>query len=190
LNSLEETSAIRHCQAGDKEAFRALAEEHERMLFGIAYLMTRDRDLAADAVQESFLKAWKHMPSLHSENGLKAWLVRIVVNEVKQQGRKRQAPTVPIEQASELADGADGIEIVMERDELRESVRRAVRTLPDRQRETVGQRYYGQLTMAEIAAAMGCRKGTVKSRLNRALGRLEDILNGDMVIDLREEVDR
>lgn len=56
MNKLEEAAAIRRCKAGDKEAFRALAEQYERMLFGIAYLMTRDRDLAADAVQEALVK--------------------------------------------------------------------------------------------------------------------------------------
>jgi RNA polymerase sigma-70 factor (ECF subfamily) len=189
LDKWEEAAAIRRCQAGDKEAFRVIAEQYESMLFGTAYLMTRDRDLAADAVQEALVKMWKHLPSLRTENGLKAWLVRILVNEVKQQGRKKQVPTVPIERAFELTDGADGVEMEMERDEIRETVRKALRMLPHQQGEAVVLRYFGGLTIAEIALAMGCREGTIKSRLNRALGRLEDILRGNKVIDVREEVD-
>lgn len=189
MNESEEAAAIRRCKAGDREAFRALAEQYERMLFGIAYLITRDRDLAADAVQEALVKMWKHLPSLRAENGLKAWLVRILVNEVKQQGRKKQVPTVPIERASELTDGADGIEMEMERDELRETVRKALRMLPHQQGKAIVLRYFGGLTITEIALAMGCREGTIKSRLSRALGRLEGILRGNKVIDVREEVD-
>ena len=164
MDKLEETAAIRRCQAGDKEAFRVLAEEHERMLFGVAYLMTRDSDLASDVVQETLLKMWKHLPSLRGD-GLKPWLTRILVNEVRQQGRKKETPTVPVEEAFE-AVGKDGMERGIERDELREAVREAVRALPDQQREAVVLRYFGDLTLAEVAVAMGCREGTVKSRLS------------------------
>ena len=190
MNKSEEAAAIRRCQAGNKEAFCSLAEQYESMLFGIAYLMTRDRDVSADAVQEALVKMWKHMSSLRTENGLKAWSVRILVNEVKQQRRKRQVPIVSIERFSELADNDDGIERAMERDELRDTVRKAVRMLPDKQREAVVLRYFGGLTIAEIAVAMECRKGTIKSRLSRALGRLEYMLDSDEVTNMREEMDR
>ena len=181
MNESEEAEAILRCKAGDKEAFRTLAEQYEKMLFGIAYLMTRDSDLAADAVQETFLKMWKHISSLRVGNGLKAWLARILVNEVKQQARKKRIPTVPIEEAAKVPDGADGIEIEMERGELREAVRKALRMLPHEQAQAVVLRYFGGLTLSEIAFAMGCREGTVKSRLSRALGRLEGILRDDVM---------
>ena len=187
MDKWEEVVAIRRCQAGDKEAFGMLAEQYERMLFRTAYLMTRDTGLAADAVQEALVAMWKHLPSLRNENGLKAWLFRILVNEVKQQSRKKQVPTVPIERAFDLADGADGVDMEMERGEIRETVRKALRMLPHQQGEAVVLRYFGGLTIAEIALAMGCREGTIKSRLSRALGRLEDILRDNKVIDAREE---
>lgn len=176
MDKLEEMAAVRRCQAGDKEAFRVLAEEHERMLFGMAYLMTRDSDLASDVVQETLLKMWKHLPSLHSD-ALKPWLTRILMNEVRQQGRKKERPTVPIEEAFEVA-GKDSVEGSIERDELSEAVREAVRELPDQQREAVVLRYFGGFTLAEVAVAMGCRERTVKSRLSRALDRLEQTLDG------------
>ena len=189
MNELEEAAAIQRCKAGDKEAFRTLVEKYEKMLFGIAWLMTRDRDLAADAVQETFLKMWKHISSLREGNGLKAWLARILVNEVKQQGRKKRVPTVPIEQASGVPDGSEGIEIEMERGELREAVRKALRLLPNDQAQAVVLRYFGGLTLTEIAFAMGCREGTVKSRRSRALGRLEGILREE-VMAAWEEVEK
>ena len=141
MDRLEETAAIRRCQAGDKEAFRVLAEEYERMLFGVAYLMTRDRELASDVVQETLLKMWKHLPSLRGD-GLKPWLTRILVNEVRQRGRKRETPTVPIEEAFEVA-GKERMERGIERDELGEAVREAVSALPDQQKEAIVLRYFG-----------------------------------------------
>jgi hypothetical protein len=77
-----EGSLIRRCQAGDKEAFRVLVEMHSKILFGTAYLMTRDRGLAEDAVQEALVKVWKHLPSLRLQGSFKSWLLRIVINEV------------------------------------------------------------------------------------------------------------
>jgi RNA polymerase sigma-70 factor, ECF subfamily len=185
LNESEEATAVRLSQVGDKDAFQMLVEPYERMIFGIAYSMMHDRDSAADAVQDALVKAWRHLPSLRTENGFRAWLVRIVVNEVKQQSRRKQVPTISIEETPELSDGSDGMETETERNEMREAVRTAVQLLPPQQRETVVLRYFGGLTMSEIAFAMGCRKGTVKSRLSRALDRLGETLGG--VVDENEK---
>ena len=184
MDKLEETAAIRRCQAGDKEAFRVLAEEHERALFGVAYLMTLDRDLASDVVQETLLKMWKHLPSLRGD-GLKPWLTRILVNEVRQRGRKKETPMAPIEEAFEVAD-KERMERGIERDELGGAVREAVSALPDKQKEAVVLRYFGDLTLAEVAVAMGCREGTVKSRLSRALDHLQQRLDGAGVREAME----
>jgi RNA polymerase sigma-70 factor, ECF subfamily len=74
-------------------------EQHSRVLFGTAYLMTRDRSLAEDAIQGALIQMWKKLPSLRLHSNLKAWLVRIVVNEVNQQRRKKRLTTVSLEQA-------------------------------------------------------------------------------------------
>jgi RNA polymerase sigma-70 factor (ECF subfamily) len=163
LDKLDEIAAIRRCQAGDKEAFRALAVAHERTLFGIAFLMTRDRDRSSEAVQETLLKMWNHLPSFRGDH-LKPWLSRILVNEVKQQGRRKKAQAVPIEAVSEQIAAGEDVENDAERDELLETVRRAVGSLPDQQREAVIMRYFAGLTLAEVAVAARCRVGTVKSR--------------------------
>ena len=187
MDKLEEISAIRSCQAGDKDAFRVLAEAYEKMLFGVAYLMTHDSDVAEDAVQEAFLKMWKHLPALRGENGLKPWLLRILVNEVRQQGRKKtQSPTVPVEQAPEIADCDERVEEIVEHNELREAVRKAVTRLPDDQREAVILRYFGCLTVEEVAIATGCPKGTAKSRLSRALDRLGVILKASGAMEVMD----
>lgn len=173
-----EQSLVRRCQAGDKDAFRVLVEMHSKVLFGTAYLMTRDRGLAEDAVQGALIQMWKHLPSLRLRGNLKSWLVRIVVNEVKQQFRKKRVPTVPLEQASEVAADPDENETPMVRHEERQRLSQALGMLPPEQREAVVLRYFSDLTVPEVAAVMGQREGTIKSRLSRALARLGEILRG------------
>jgi len=179
LNESQEAALIRRCQAGDKEAFSTLVEQYRSILFGTAYLMMQDCGLAEDAVQEALIKIWKYLPSFRLKSSLKTWLVRIVVNEVKQQFRKKQVPTVPLEQASEVAADLDKAEAVMIRNEESQLLRRTLEMLPQEQRETVVLRYFSELTIPEIAAVTGQREGTIKSRLSRALSRLGEILRSD-----------
>jgi RNA polymerase sigma-70 factor (ECF subfamily) len=181
----EEADLIRRCQAGDKEAFRLLVEKYRNVIFGTAYLMTRDRGLAEDAVQETLIRMWKHLPSLRQGVSLKAWLVRIVVNEVNGQRRKKHVPTIPLEYAPEIADGAEDAPSAMIRDEDRQNVRQALEILPSEVREIVILRYFSELSVPEIAAVMKKPEGTIKSRLSRALVRLHEILQKDEVLDAR-----
>jgi len=175
LDTPDEALVVRRCKDGDREAFRVLAERYEGTLFGIAYLMTHDRPTAEDSVQEAFLKMWKHLPSLRSEDKLRAWLVRILINEVRNAERKARAPTVPLEAASEQAI-SDSFERTIESAEVRQRLREAIRTLPRDQKEAVVLRYFGGLSTSDAAAAMGCREGTVKSRVSRGIDRLQAVL--------------
>ncbi|HEU65551.1 MAG TPA: sigma-70 family RNA polymerase sigma factor [Chloroflexi bacterium] len=180
LNESQEAALIRRCQAGDKEAFSTLVERYRSVLFGTAYLMVQDRGLAEDAVQEALIKIWKNLPAFQLKSSLKTWLVRIVVNEVKQHFRKKQVPTVPLEQAFEVADDFDKAETAMIRNEERHNLKRILRMLPQEQREAVVLRYFSELTVPEIAVVTGQREGTIKSRLSRALSHLLEILRSDI----------
>ena len=172
--AVNDTAVVRRCQTGDPEAFAVLVERHRTMLFGTAYLMTRDRQMAEDAVQEALIQIWKNIGSLRKPDGLKAWLARIVVNEVRQQARKRHAPLVTLEAIPDPPEENTGAGS----SELRQDLAGAVAMLPPDQREAVVLRFFSDLTVAEIAAATGSREGTVKSRLSRAMDRLGEMLRG------------
>ena len=176
MNETDSAAMKQSFQAGDKETFRAIVEQNSRVLFGTAYLMTHDRGRAEDAVQEAFIKAWQNLPALHLDGNLRAWLVRIVINEVKQQYRKKRLPEVPIEQAAGVPDPGE-IDTSMILDEEHRLLRQAVELLPQKQKEVVVLRYFADLSVPEVAKATGQREGTIKSRLSRALDRLETILN-------------
>jgi RNA polymerase sigma-70 factor, ECF subfamily len=179
LSESPEAALVGRSQAGDQEAFRTLVEQHSRVLFGTAYLMTRDRGLAEDAVQTALMHMWKQLPSLRLHSNLKAWIVRIVVNEVKQQRRKKRLPTVSLEQASEVPDDLEGADTALFRDEDHQRLRQALGILTVEQREAVVLRYFSDLTVPEVAAVTGEREGTIKSRLSRALDKLGEILRTD-----------
>jgi len=156
-------------------------------MFGTAYLMTKDRGLAEDAMQEALLLMWKHLPSLRQGVSLKAWLVRIVVNEVNRQHRKKRVPTIPLEYAPEIADDCDDAATTMIRNEDHNNLRRALELLPSEVREAVILRYFSDLTVPEVAAVMGKPEGTIKSRLSRALVRLNEILSNSETLEERRQ---
>jgi RNA polymerase sigma-70 factor (ECF subfamily) len=175
LSGPADEAVVRLCQKGDREAFAVLVERHRTMLFGTAYLMTRDRQLAEDAVQEALIATWTSIGSLRNPSGLKAWLARIVVNEVRQQARKRRIPLVTLEELPDPPE-ADGAIAGIAGNEMRQDLARALETLPTDQREAVVLRFFSDLTVPEIAAATGSREGTVKSRLSRAMDKLGEML--------------
>ncbi len=185
MNESQEVALVSLCKAGDKDAFRVLIELHRGVLFGTAYLMTRDRTIAEDAVQETLIKTWKHLPSLRLQSNVKAWLVRIVVNEVKQQFRKKKVTMISLEEAPDVVGDPEETETVAIRREEHKSLRRALEILPLEQREVIVLRYFSELTVPEIAAVMGKREGTIKSRLSRALDRLGEIIRDEKMWEVR-----
>ncbi|MFC1866148.1 RNA polymerase sigma factor, partial [Chloroflexota bacterium] len=85
-----EEELIRLSQQGDETAFRFLVEKYKSALFGTAYLILQNYQVTEEAVQETILKMWGHLPSLRDNNKLKPWLIRIVVNEARQLLRKKR----------------------------------------------------------------------------------------------------
>lgn len=181
MNASQEAALVQRCQTGDTEAFRMLVEVHRKMLFGVAYLMTRDRGMAEDAVQESLIQIWQHLPSLRRPNSIKPWSVRIVVNEVKQQLRKKQVPTTPLETVPDIPSELDEPGKEMMQAEKRQFIRQALNKLPQAQKEAVILRYSSDLTVPEIAEILNQPEGTIKSRLSRALSRLNGLFQNDGV---------
>ena len=141
--------------------------------------MTRDRESAEDAVQNSLIKMWNYVPSLRLKSSLKAWLLRIVVNEVNQQRRKKRLPAFSAEEVEDLTGDYDETESIVDNREQYRNLKQALEMLPETQREMIVLRYFSELTVPEIAAVTGIREGTVKSRLSRALDRLGKILRNE-----------
>jgi RNA polymerase sigma-70 factor (ECF subfamily) len=170
-----EPQLIHDCQRGDSGAFRVLVEQYRSTLFGTAYLMVRDRQLAEEAVQNATLKMWEHIASLRDNGSVKPWMMRILVNEVNQQFRKKRVPTVPLEEAADVADDCDADELLIQ-NENHHLLKQALVMLPPDQKEAIVLRYFADMTIPEIASATSEREGTIKSRISRGLERMEKML--------------
>ena len=105
-------------------------------------------------------------------------MLKILLNKARKHYRKRQVNTVALETASEFSSDADGLEETVERVEQAHLLRQALDLLTTDHREVLVLRFYNELTIPEIAIALGCAEGTVKSRLSRALNSLEQSLDG------------
>ena len=150
-----------------------------------AYLVCPEAD-ADDAVQEAFLKAYAALPRFREGAPFRPWLLRIVVNEAKNlarsNGRAKRAwhRHVLLEIEMPPSD-PDSVALSAER---RGALVQAVRELPPAYQQVVACRYFLDLDEQETAKVLGWPRGTVKSRLSRALRRLREILDGQGNHDL------
>ncbi len=170
--------AIVLCQEGDRDAFRYLVERYKDVLYGTACLMTGSRAHAEDHVQEALLSAWRGIRGFRKGLPFKPWLVRILVNVVLSQRRRRTVPTLSLGEEDWPEDSTDVAETAAAKED-RQAVRRALVGLSAEHRQVIVLRYFAELTVTEVAQSLNVREGTVKSRLHRALGSLREQL-GDL----------
>ena len=171
---IDEQDAVRRCQLGDREAFRPIVERYGDVLMGTVYLMTHDRAVSEDLVQEAFVRAWKGIGTFRLGQPVKPWLVRIAVNQaLNAQGPGADCRSEPL---SEAQSGAE--DPALDRADDEDQIRRALGQLSADHRRVVVLRYFADLSTAEVANALGVREGTVKSRLSRALEQMREALSG------------
>ena len=169
---MREEELIRRARAGDWEAFELLLERYRTVLTRTAYFTTRDRESVQDVVQEALVQVWRDLPSYRPGGSFKAWMLKILVNKARKHYRKKRVETVALNAAMAVPDHGEGPAEIVEREEEAHLLRQALELLTANHQEVLVLRYYAELTVPEIAKALGCREGTVKSRLSRGLSRL------------------
>jgi RNA polymerase sigma-70 factor (ECF subfamily) len=178
-SDLSERELILAAQGGDIGAFKSIYEAYRDRVYNLVFYWLGDRVLAEDALQIVFMKVHRGLPSFRFESTLSTWIYRIAANECQNQTRRRGARFVPLEailgSGEELDPGPlqDDQRARIQRDEI---IRQAIMELPDNLRAVIVLKYIEGLSYEEIASILGCAPGTVASRLNRALGRLESQL--------------
>jgi RNA polymerase sigma factor (sigma-70 family) len=160
----------------------ALAELYDR-LGGVAYSLAlrvlRDRALAEDAVQEAFLAVWRSAARFVPDRArAQSWILTLVhrraVDLVRREATRRTEPLDDTDRpGGEAADQPTWLRYERER------VQKALRTLPDQQRELIELAYYGGFTQSQLADRVGVPLGTVKSRMFTGLSRLGELLRDD-----------
>jgi RNA polymerase sigma factor (sigma-70 family) len=159
----------------------ALAELYDRfggIAYGLALRVLRDSALAEDAVQEAFLAVWRGAERFVPERAkASAWIMTLVhrraVDLVRREERRRAEPLDDLEIAGSEGAAEDVAWLRLER----ERVQRALRQLPDQQREAIELAYYGGFTQSELADRLGQPLGTIKSRMFTGLSRLRELLD-------------
>ena len=138
-------------------------------VFRAVYLYTGERELSEDAAQEGFSKAYSRWDSLHVESWAKRWVIRTSLNVAKRRLKRERLLRKRISGTRNLGHSSPpGTERVVLVDALRQ--------LPDRQREAVVLFYIGDLSITDVAAAMGISTGAVKAHLSQARPRLRNVL--------------
>lgn len=177
----EEIKLIKRAKRGDLAAFEMLYEMHKASIYRTALAFTGDRLAAEEILQETFLRAFKHIKSVREGVSLSPWLYRIAVNLANDwTAQHRRWPTALegiIEQL--VAPAAASPEQTVEERELYELVYEAINKLEFKQRATLVLFYLQDFSLAEIAEIMECPIGTVKSRLHYARESLRRELQAD-----------
>jgi RNA polymerase sigma factor (sigma-70 family) len=174
---------------GDRDAFARLYDQYSEAAYSLAVRIVRDRDLAADVVQDAFLAVWKQAARFDARRGQPStWILTLThhkaVDIVRREDRRRAEPL------DETAHGVpDQSTPVDERAWLgvaREQVRTALRRLPDPHREVLELAYFEGYTQSELAERLALPLGTVKSRTFAAMVSLRASLQ-EMGITMEDE---
>ncbi len=178
--AVADVDLVARAQSGDVEAYAALVQRYQALAVGLAAVVMRDPANAEDVAQEAFLKAYHALDRFRPGASFRAWLVRIVVNEARNARAGAQRRAVLHARFGEdilrvnVAASAEDVAVA--------NVQQAALVdVLDGQREddrnVLMYRYVFDLSEAEMAQALACSPGTVKSRLSRALARLREDLH-------------
>jgi RNA polymerase sigma-70 factor (ECF subfamily) len=175
ISTPNESDLVAAAQAGDVAAFEDIVATYQELAVRVAYLICGDASTAEDVAQEAFMKAYHALPRFRPEAPLRPWLLRIIANEARNQ-HKAMARRERLSLQLATLDSPHGDQATPEETALaaeqRQALLSALEALRDDDRLVIASRYFLSLSEAEMSALLGCPKGTVKSRLARALRRL------------------
>lgn len=191
----EELRLAAAAQRGDVESFNALVRLYEGRVYNLCYRLLGDADSAADATQDAFLSAYRHLQAFRG-GSFRAWVLRIAANVCYDALRARQRrPVVSLDASGDavdeetpslqLADTSETPDEFALRRELARVIEAGLAQLPVDQRLVVVLCDLQGLTYEEIAEVLGANLGTIKSRLSRGRARLRDLLRQEELLPLR-----
>jgi RNA polymerase sigma-70 factor (ECF subfamily) len=169
---------VARVQQGDKRAFELLVSKYQRKINRLVSRLVRDAAEIEDVTQEAFIKAYRALPQFRGESAFYTWLYRIAINTAKNylasQGRRAPTTTDNDAEEAETFDDADQLrdintpESLLMSKQVGDTVSRAMDALPEELRTAIQLREIEGMSYEDIAVAMGCPIGTVRSRIFRA----------------------
>jgi RNA polymerase sigma factor (sigma-70 family) len=152
--------------------------QHQGELLGTLYYLVGNLEDARDALQEAFIKCWRHQNEVGEVENLKAWIFRVALNagrDIRETAWRRKRQGLP-EDESMLTSRHEGPEQIVEYDERLTRLREALKQLRPEEQEVFLLRQNGELTYEEIAEMLDVPTGTIKTRMRLALARLREVL--------------
>lgn len=177
---------VERVQRGDKQAFGLLVSKYQRKLMRLLSRLIRDSSEVEDVAQETFIKAYRALPSFRGDSAFYTWLYRIGINTAKNylvsQGRRAPTSTGFDSEEAESFEEGDQLrdintpERMLQSKQIGETVEAAIQALPEELRTAIVLRELEGLSYEEIAGIMDCPIGTVRSRIFRAREAIADRL--------------
>ena len=173
---------VERVKRGDKRAFDVLILKYQHKIIGLVGRYLRDQDEVKDVTQESFIKAYRALPSFRGDSAFYTWLYRIAINTAKNQlvSRSRRPPDTDIDvDDGEFQDNSavlrdnESPEDVLATGQMEVVIYGAIDDLPEELKVAVTLREFEGLSYDEIAEVMRCPVGTVRSRIFRAREAIE-----------------
>jgi RNA polymerase sigma-70 factor (ECF subfamily) len=186
---------VKRAQQGDRQAFNLLVVKYQRKLARLLSRFIRDQSEVEDVTQEAFIKAYRALPAFRGDSAFYTWLYRIGINTAKNylMAMGRRAPTsteVGAEEAEGFEEGEQLRDIntpesVLLSNEIAETVNSTIEQLPEELRQAIQMREIEGMSYEEIAQAMNCPIGTVRSRIFRARDAIAERLRP--LLDTRKD---
>lgn len=173
VTSFSEAELVVSAQNGDRNAFSELVRVHAQGVLNVVHHMCGDAQLAEDAAQETFIRAWQNLPSHRPGTSLRNWLYRIAVNAGTDMLRKEKRILPDDIDDLGLTDGRPSLEYQVSQKERARLVQKAILSLPEASRMVLVLREYEGLSYQEISSTLDIPVGTVMSRLNYARNTLK-----------------
>jgi RNA polymerase sigma-70 factor (ECF subfamily) len=189
---LDDQALVERARTGDVNAYEALVQQYQQLAYRVAYQVTGDAADAEDAAQEAFVNAYYALGRFRPGAPFKPWLCRIVANEARNRrmsAHRRTALAERAHRAQASGEAAPSPEAAAEASEFRATLVETLGRLRDDDRLILSYRLFFDFSEADMAEALKLPKGTVKSRLSRALTRLRDALPADFQLPSGGTVD-
>jgi RNA polymerase sigma-70 factor (ECF subfamily) len=185
VNQEHDQQLVERVQRGDKRAFDLLVLKYQHRIMALVVRFVRDPHEAQDVAQEAFIKAYRALANFRGDSAFYTWLYRIAINTAKNHlaARNRRPPEMDVSaEDAEFYEGEHGLkdidspERLLLRDEIEATVQRVLQQLPEDIRTALSLREFDGLSYEDIAIAMQCPVGTVRSRIFRAREAIDKAL--------------
>lgn len=168
--------------AGDEAAFSAIVKRYQSRIFRVALAIVRDASKADVVTHETFVQAYFHLSKFEKRAGLETWLTRIAINRSRDVLRAKKFVSLDSTRdeddavSFDVEDEAPDAERQMVSKQLRQALDDAIETLSAQQKVIFRLRHYEEMSMEDIAAALGLNAGTVRAHLFRAVHKVREKL--------------